>query len=170
MAGLTKAAQHARTLVFAAWAVSGLALADSPAAPPALHRAVSPNGRFAVISDPDKGTKLVDTASGATVCETPHWFRPVFVADDGVSFAIWYSNLVPLNVDDSLEVLSIWRDCRKVKAVTFGSVVPDRSILRRTASHYAWSDAVGQDQSGHLVVTRIDGHIFRFNISNGEAE
>lgn len=157
---------------FIVCAATGAVRADSPLPPPAVHRVVSPSGKFAVVSDPSKGTKLIETASGMTVCEMPGWFRSIYVADDGESFAIGYGgmNLVPLDVDDSLEMLSFWKRCRKVKSVPFRAIVSDRAILRRTASHYAWGNVIGVDRSGHLVVARIDGRTFRFNMSSGEAE
>lgn len=150
----------------------GAALADSPLPPPAVHRASSPNGKFTVVSDPNTGTKLVESGSGKQLCELPGWFRSIYVSNDGEHFATGYSglNLVPLSTDDSLELIAFWKRCRKVESVPLRAIVPERSILQRTVSHYAWGNITGVDEKGRLVVTRIDGRVFRFNMSSGKTE
>ena len=154
------------------WLMVSMAQADSPLPPSAVHRVVSPNGNFAVVSDPSRGTKLIESGSGNQLCELSGWFRSIYVSDDGEHFATGYDglNLLPLTADDSLEVITFWRRCRKLKAVPLRAIVPDRSILQRSVSHYAWGNITGVDHRGHLVITRIDGRVFRFNMSSGEAE
>jgi len=150
----------------------GSALADSPLPRPAIHRASSPNGKFTVISDPSAGTRLLESDSGKQLCELPGWFRSIYVSNDGEHFATGYSglNLLPLNTDDSLELITFWRRCRKVESVPLRAIVPERSILQRTVSHYAWGNITGVDETGHLVVTRIDGRIFRFDMVSGKPQ
>jgi len=150
----------------------GSALADSPLPRPAIHRASSPSGDFTVVSDPSAGTRLLESGSGKQLCELPGWFRSIYVSNDGEHFATGYSgvNLLPLNADDSLELITFWRRCRKVESVPLRTIVPERSILQRTASHLAWGNITGVDETGHLVVTRIDGRVFRFDMASGKPE
>jgi hypothetical protein len=147
-------------------------LADAPLPPPTLHRVSSPNGQFAVVSDPGVGTRIVESASGTQLWAIPGWFRSLRISDDGQHLAIGYSglNLLPLDADDSLEMISFWDRGRKVKSVPLRAIVPDRSILRRTVSHYAWGNIGGINPNNQLIVTRVDGRVFRFNMINGEAE
>ena len=139
-------------------------------APPTTHRVLSPNGKFAVVSDPRAGTRFVESSTGKSLCELPGWFRSIHVADDGEHFAIGFGglNLIPVNADGSLDMISFWNRCRKVASVPLRTIVPEWSILQRTVSHYAWGHIDGIDKTGRLVVTRIDGHVFRFNMATGK--
>jgi hypothetical protein len=163
--------RRATATVWVLLANTGVAQADEPLPPPAVHRASSPNGKFEVVSDPSSGTKLIESGTGKRLCGLPGWFRSIYVATDGEHFATGYSglNLVPLNAGDSLELIGFWRRCRKFESVPLRAV-PERSILRRTVSHYAWGNITGVDASGRLVVTRIDGRTFRFNMASGKTE
>jgi len=150
----------------------GSVLADAPLPPPALQRVLSPNGKFAAVSDPAAGTRVVEAASGKPMWGIPGWFRSLYISDDGEHLAIGYGglNLLPLDAEDSVEMIGFWNHGRKVKSVSLGALVPDRSILRRTTSHYAWGSIGGINPANQLVVTRIDGRVFRFSMNNGEAE
>jgi hypothetical protein len=150
----------------------GSVLADSPMPPPALHRVLSLNGQFAAISDPGTGTKVVELATGRELWNIPGWYRWLYISDDGEHLAIGYGglNLLSLEADDSVEMIGFWNHGRKVKSVPLRAIVPDRSILQRTVSHYAWGNIGGINPRNQLIVTRIDGRVFRFNMNTGEAE
>ena len=150
----------------------GYARADAPLPPPLLHRVTSPNGQFAVVSDPTAGTRVIETASGKHLWSVPGWFRSVYVSNDGRHVATGYGglNLIPLDAEDSLEMISFWGSGRKLRAVPLRTIVPDRSILKRTASHYAWGTITGINEGNQLVVTRIDGREFRFSMATGTLE
>jgi hypothetical protein len=150
----------------------GSALADSPLPPPAAFREISPSGKFAVVSDPSSGTKVIDAASGKQLWQVPGWHRSLFLSDDGEHLAIGYGglNLVPIDASDSLEMISFWSRGRKIRSVPLRAIVPNRSILQRTVSHYAWGNIAGIDHENRLVVKRVDGEVFRFNMSTGEVE
>jgi hypothetical protein len=151
---------------------AGGVLADEPLPPPATHRVSSPSGRFAVVSDPSTGTRVIESASGKQLWQIPGWFRSLNVSDDGQYLAIGYDglNLVPVGATDTLEIISFWNRGRKVKSVPLRAIAPDRAILQRTVSHLAWGSIGGINRENQLVVTRIDGRVFRFNMANGEAE
>ena len=150
----------------------GSALADAPLPPPDVYRELSPSGKFAVVSDPNSGTTIIESASGKQLWEVPGWHRSLFLSDDGEHLAIGYGglNLLPLDAPDSLEMISFWSWGRKIRSVPLRAIVPDRSILQRTVSHYAWGNIGGIDNENRLIVKRIDGKVFRFNMSTGESE
>ena len=146
--------------------------ADSPLPSPAIQRVVSPSGKFAAVSDPSTRTTTVQSSAGDPLWRVPGWFRSVHVSDDGEHLATGYGglNLIPLNAPDSLELVTFWERGRKVNSVALGKLVPDRSILRRTTSHYEWGTISGIDSNNRLIVTRVDGRVFRFNVASGEEE
>ena len=164
--------KRSATLAVALVALVESAFADSPLPPPTRHRLLSPNGQFAVVSDPVAGRTRVELASGEQLWQLPGWFRSVYVSNDGEHLAVGYEglNLVPLDSDDSLEMISFWNRGNKVKSVALREIVPDRSILKRTASHYAWGSIRGVNEHDQLIVTRIDGQVLRFNMSTGTRE
>lgn len=98
------------------------------------------------------------------------WHRLIYVSDDGASIVTAALNLIPLNVDDTFEVLGFWHAEQKVKTVSLAHIVPDRSVLVRTVSHFAWGEVNGIDETGRLRLTRIDGRVFRFSLRSGEVE
>jgi len=104
--------------------------------------------------------------------KVPDWFRSMFVSNDGKHLAVGYDglNLVPLSYVDSMELISFWDQGRKIKSVTLSEIVPDRTVLERTMSHYAWGDIEGVNDKDQLVVRRVDGQIFRFSMATGELE
>ena len=148
------------------------AFGDEPSPAPATTRVLSPNGTITAISEPGDGTRIIESASGKEIWEMPGWYRSIFISNDGEHLAIGYSgmNLVPLETPDSLELIGFWERGRKVKSLSLQAIVPDRSILQRTASHYAWGNVRGIDSDNCLVVERVDGEVFRFNMVNGEAK
>ncbi len=159
-------------IIVALWMLSCSALADAPLPPPATFSQSSPSGKFTAVSDPSSGTTIVESASGKQLWQVTEWHRSLFLSDDGEHLAIGYDglNLLPLDAPDSLEMISFWSRAGKIQSVPLRAIVPDRSILQRTVSHYAWGNIVGIDHDDRLVVTRIDGKVFRFNMSTGAAE
>jgi len=149
------------------------AMGDSPLPAPTMTEVASPNGRFAAISDPKSTTtRVIEVATGRVLWKVPDWFRSMFVSNDGKHLAVGYDglNLVPLSYVDSMELISFWDQGRKIKSVTLSEIVPDRTVLERTMSHYAWGDIEGVNDKDQLVVRRVDGQIFRFSMATGELE
>jgi len=146
--------------------------ADSPLLPPFTHRETSPNGQFVAVSDPNSGTRVIEAASGKQLWAIPGWYRDIYLSNDGRHLAIGYDglNLIPLNADESFELITFLDRGRKLRTVSLHAIVPDKTLLRRTVSHYAWGSITGIDKNNRLVVTRIDGREFRFNMATGEAE
>jgi len=114
----------------------------------------------------------IQSASGDVLWRVPGWFRSLHLADDGEHLVTGYGglNLIPVNAPDSLELATFWGRDRRIASVTLGALVPDRSLLRRTTSHYEWGAISGIDSKQRLVITRVDGRVFRFNMATGEAE
>ncbi|HUL96107.1 MAG TPA: hypothetical protein VLT89_08855 [Usitatibacter sp.] len=96
----------------------------------------------------------------------------LFVSDDGQHVAMIYggSTLIPLDADDSRDLIIFWEAGRKVASIPLATLVPDRAILVRTASHYSWGYIRGLNASNQLVVERIDGRVFNFNMATGRPE
>ena len=148
------------------------AYADSPLLPPATHRVASANGKYAAISDPATGTKVIDVASRKQLWSMPNWYRDIYLSNDGQHLATGYDglNLISGDPDLSLEMITFWEHGRSIRVVSLGTIVPDKSILRRTFSHFAWGNIEGINGRNQLVVIRIDGREFRFNMTTGLAE
>lgn len=158
----------AATAISLAW--PSLAQADEPLPPASTTQFNSPNKRFIAVSDPDRGTAVVESSSGRVLWRMPGWFRSLHVSDGGETVVAAASNLIPLDAGESFELLVFWHRGQKVKVVTLADIVPDRDLLVRTVSHYAWGDVNGIDAKGRLQVTRVDGKVFRFNMETGQPE
>jgi hypothetical protein len=146
--------------------------ADSPLPPPKTVSFSSANGRFTAISDPINGTSVVESSSNTPLWHIPGWFRSLYLSDDGEHIAIGYGglNLIPLNAPDSLEMIAFWERGRKVKSVSLHEIVPDRSIMSRTVSHYCWGSIFRVNEKNQLVVIRNDNQVIFFNMNTGEQE
>jgi hypothetical protein len=163
---------RAFAIIIVLCAYLGGARADAPLRSPATYREPSPSGKFIAAADPSAGISIVESASGRELWHMRDWHPSIFLSDDGEHLAIGYDgfNLVPLDAANSLEMISFWSRGRKIRSVSLQALVPDRSILQHTVSHYAWGSIGGIDPENRLVVTRVDGKVFRFNMSTGEAE
>ena len=145
--------------------------ADTPLPPPAVVSAMSPNGHMRVISDPRAGTRVEDVKRNKVLWSIPGWHRSLFIADDGNHLVTQYDglNLVPVDFNDDLVLLTFWRDGKKIRDVRIRDFVPDHHLLEPTASHYNWGTVEGIDGRGLLKVKRADGKVFLFNVSTGKA-
>ena len=150
----------------------GCALADTPLRPPAPFRVASPDGKIIAVADPSSGIKIIEASSGKQLWEMPGWRRVICISNDGEHLAIGYGglNLINLDTDDSAEMIGFWHHGTKIKSVPLRAIVPDRSILRRTVSHYEWGYIRGINSIDQLEVVRVDGKLFRFNMRTGEEE
>jgi hypothetical protein len=85
--------------------------------------------------------------------------------NDGDQLATAYDGLSLIShegLNDSLEIIVFWHPGRRVKAVPLRAIVPDRSILRDTVSHFEWGEVAHINEKNQLVVNRLDGRVFRF--------
>ena len=162
------------TLLIAGLAAGSLsqspAQADEPLSPPQRHQVSSPNGRILAISDPGKGTKIVEAATGKELWSLLSWHRWLFVSNDGRHLATGYNgmNLIPHDFKPDLVLITFWQEGQKVREVSIQDIAPTRSTLKRTVSHYHWGRIEGPNNKDELVVTRADGRKFRFGIATGE--
>jgi hypothetical protein len=157
-------------LIVIALAVCAPARADTPLPPPRRHIVKSADGTVRAVSDPRTGTQIEAVPGGRILWHLPGWYRSLFVANDGKHLVTGYNglNLIPREPSDSLVLITFWREGRKIKEVTLSEIVPDRRILKRTASHYFWGHIEGIDGQGPLRVKRADDTIFYFDITSGE--
>lgn len=97
------------------------------------------------------------------------WFRWLFVSNDGNHAVTGYAgmNLIPVNYTDDLVLLTFWEKGKKIRKVTLKEIVPSKSILTRTVSHYHWGTIDGINDKGSLVVNRSDGKILLFDVTTG---
>ncbi len=108
--------------------------------------------------------------SNKLLWSVPDWYRNFFVSDDGMCLVGEYKgmNLIPTDYQHDLVLLTFWREGRKIREVRVSDMFPDRSILRRTASHFAWRHTIVLDKRGRLKVERVDGKSFIFDLATGE--
>lgn len=154
---------------------SASARADAPLRPPEKHVARSPNATIAAESDPASGLTTVYRVAPDGTRERrwamAGWFRAIYPADDGDHLVVGFDglNLLPRNAADDLVVLRFVRRGEAIRALTLRDVVPDRSILKRTASHLAWRESERFDAKGRFVVVTIDGAQHRYDVKTGLA-
>ena len=143
--------------------------ADRALRPPATHEVVSRNNAFTVVSDPEKGTWVLDNATKQKRWSMAGWYRRIFVSNDGNYVVTGYNgiNLIPLSYTDNLVLFTFWERGKEIRKVTLKEIVPDKSILLRTASHYLWGTISGINDKGELLIKRRDGKIFLFDVSTG---
>jgi len=143
--------------------------ADTPLPPPATHKAVSHNQAFTVVSSPKKGTWVLHNATNRKLWSMVGWYRLIFVSNDGDYVVTGYDglNLIPLDCNDDLVLFTFWKRGKEIRKVTLKEIVPNKSILLHTASHYLWGGIGGINNKGELLVKRRDGKIFLFDVSTG---
>jgi len=158
----------AATVLVAVLAGVGLSKADEPLPPPARIETKSPRGYVTVVSTPGAATRILDSASRRLLWNIPGWHRLVVASDDGLHAVIGPEglNLLPLDYRDSDPLLRFWRSGKLVRTVTVGEFVP-RELLRRTVTHYHWGSIKGLDNENRMVVERIDGRLYRFDLATG---
>lgn len=156
-------------LMFAAWVFFVPAMADTPLTQARLTKRASANGLFLVISSPSKGITYATGKGGKRLWTIKSCFREFFVSNDGLHFVGAYggANLLPENYSDSLILASVWQAGIFQFNITASQVIPDRSILVRTNSHYLWGDVIGIDAENHLVINRVDGEKLIFDLTDG---
>lgn len=155
--------------IFVAGVFSTLANADTPLNQARFTKKTSANKLFSVASDPSKRTTYATNKAGTKLWEIKGWFREYFVSNDGSHFVSVYggANLLPENYSDDLILASIWKDGVAQFHITVSQVIPDRSILVKTTSHYLWGDVNGFDEQNRLVIKRVDGKELTFDLASG---
>ena len=149
---------------------AGAAFADRPLSNDGPWRSQNLKGRYVAVSGFD-GTSVIDVDAVKVLWKIPEGSRLVFISADGHHLALGYSglNLIELDADNSLELIGFWEDGRKIASVPLSQIVPDRSILRRTVSHYEWGQF--QDVIGNkIIIKRVDGKLFSFDLTTGRAD
>lgn len=145
-----------------------LARADEPLPPPKPHQACSPTGAFCAVSDPAKiaTTVFAHAADGSQreLWTIPGWHRVVDISDAGLLVTGNDGlDLIPEQYDESLALLSIYDGGKLVQRFSVKDLFPDRSVLEKTVSHYAWGSYRGWDADGNYQLKTIDGRILAFN-------
>ncbi|MDP1977261.1 hypothetical protein [Undibacterium sp.] len=145
--------------------------ADAPLPAPAKTVFNSNNNRVQLISDPALGSKVIDQKNKNKVLWTsPYWFRLAFISDDGEYAVTVYDglNLIPEDYSDDLIMLSFWQRGKLLHKVRLKEIAPDKHLLRKTASHYAWGHFRGIDEENKFVLERTDGKLLYFDLRTGK--
>jgi hypothetical protein len=143
--------------------------ADTPLPPPSIKTALSPNGAIRAVSEPNSDTRVEDVKQNKVLWRLPGWHRAMFVANDGSHVVTEYDglNLIPRDFTPDLVLLTFWSDGKKIKEITVGQLFPDRTLLQKTVSHYAWGTVEGINSDGSLKVHLMDGRMIYFDTSSG---
>lgn len=147
---------------------AGIAHAVEPLPPPSRIETRSPGGLVTAVATPGSATRILDSASRRMLWNIPGWHRTIFVSDDGMHAVLGPEGrtMLPLDHRDGDPLLRFWRQARLVRTVTVGELVP-KEMRKRTLTHYVWGDIEGIDADNQLVVRRIDGQVFRFELATG---
>jgi len=160
-------------LACAAFVVTPVVRADTPLRPPEKHVARSPSQAIEAESDPAPSlttiSRVAPDGTRTRLWAMNGWYRAIYPADDGEHVAIGFDglNLLPGNAADELVVLRFVRRGEVIAVLTLHDVVPDRSILRGTASHLAWRQGEGIDTDGHFLVITMDGVKHHYDMTTG---
>lgn len=94
----------------------------------------------------------------------------MFLANDGKHAVTGYGgmNLIPRNYDKHMVLITFWREGKKTRDVTLEEIVPRKSILKKTVSHYHWGAIEGIDGKGRLVVKRADEKVLLYDVDSGQ--
>jgi len=132
--------------------------ADEPLSVPARHVTNSTSGRFQVVSDPTRGTICMDTRESKTLWSISQWFRKLVVSDDGHFLVTEYDglNLIPQDFEGKMVMITFWKDGEVLREVTLDELIPDKKILRKTVSHYAWGTLWGFRPDGMVEIRLVD--------------
>jgi hypothetical protein len=152
--------------------LSTAALADMPLPPPKEVKVFSNNKAYMVISTPNAKTWVVEVKTNRELWSMPGWNRWIFVSNDGRNVVTGYSgiNLLPVDYKDDWVLITFWEKGKKTKELRVKDIIPDKSILRSTTSHYEWGSIIGIDEKGKLVVNRADGKMLKFEVKTGKEE
>lgn len=145
------------------------ACADSPLQPPHEVTVASQNRQFQIISDPVLGTKVLGPDK-KLIWKMSGWFRAPFISDDGEYCVTAYDgiNLIPKAHSSDMVMLTFWKHGKILRKVSLKQIVPDKRILKETASHYYWGYGSGIDEQGKFMVVRADEKHLFFDIRTGK--
>lgn len=150
--------------------VSSQIRADEPLELPVQKTVSSPDSSIIAISDPVLSTtKIINNKTKKLLWQIPGWHRWLFVANDGKHVVTGYGgmNLIPRDYDKHMTLITFWRKGKKIKDVTLEEIVPNKSILQKTVSHYHWGGIQEIDGQGRLIVKRADQKVLYYDLDTG---
>lgn len=132
--------------------------ADQPLSVPDRQVTNSKSGHFQVISEPKTGTKCVDIRHSKNLWSIAQWFRKLVVSDDGHFMVTEYDglNLIPQNYDGKMVMITFWKDGKVLREVSLNELIPNKRILHKTVSHYAWGTLAGFKDDGMVEIRLVD--------------
>ncbi|MBL8233141.1 MAG: hypothetical protein JNL98_31875 [Bryobacterales bacterium] len=146
--------------------------ADGPLKPPATYSTYSNNGKFhAEVHAANQRTTIYEGSGKTrkTLWSIPGWYRVAAVSDDGQSLVTGYDgvNLLPRNYTGGEVLLTFHREGKLISKVTVRDLLPDRTKLRKTVSHWAWGSYLGFDAQNRYQVKLVTGVTALFDPSTG---
>lgn len=144
--------------------------ADESLSLPDRHVTKSNSGRMQVTADPKNGTQCKDTQNSKVLWSVPQWFRRLFISDDGLYMVTEYEglNLIPQSYDDKMTMVTFWKNGKILREVTLDELIPNKKILRKTVSHYAWGSIVGFSQDGTLEIKLVNNQRLFYDPKTGK--
>ena len=99
----------------------------------------------------------------------PGWFRWLLVSNDGTHVVTGYDglNLIPINYAEDTVMFTFWAKGKEIRRVRLKEIIPSKSVLTRTMSHYEWGTIERIDEKNRLVVRRADGKALFFDVATG---
>lgn len=146
--------------------------ADAPLKPPATYTVSSLNGKYhAEVHLANQRTTVYEgsaTQRRAT-WSIPGWHRVVAIANDGRSLVLGYDgvNLLPRNFTGDEVLLTFYHQGKLVGKVTVRALLPDRTKLRKTASHWSWGNYLGF-RNNLYQIQLVSGALISFDPVTGQ--
>ena len=165
-----------RIFVIVAFALSTTCLADAPPSEPKPYRICDYTVTYCASLVPGEDARIyeltgdLDDPRTELIYTIPGWHRSAHISPTGEYFVTGYPglNLLPLDVERSEIVVTIWKRGKIHKTVSIGEVLKSMDSLNRTVSHYNWG---GVDRVGHTValVRTVEGIVW-ISLATGEVE
>ncbi|PXX37861.1 hypothetical protein [Undibacterium pigrum] len=145
------------------------AFADAPLQAPKRTTFVSENKQYLLRSDPQLGTQAMDK-NKKLLWKVTGWFRLAFISNDGEYCVTVYEglNLIPRDYREDMIMLTFWKHGKLLRKLTLKDIVPDKSILQESASHYYWGNTTGINEQGKFGLERADGMRMYFDVRTGK--
>lgn len=123
-----------------------------------------------VTADPKDGTKCEDTQNSKILWRVSKWFRCLFISDDGIYMTTEHGglNLIPQNYDGKMTMVTFWKSGKILREVTLDELIPNKKILQRTVSHYAWGTIVGFSKDGTLEIKLVNDQRLFYDPKTGK--
>lgn len=150
-------------------------LADTPLPPPKITEVWSHNKDYCAVMDPRQMTTTVYRVEQGDrrtkVWAMFGWFRVADLSNDGEHLVTGYPgiNLLSLNYTMDDVMIYFFRRGELIQTVALKELVPERTALKRTVSHFLWGSYEGLDSQDRYTVKTVEDRVLTFDIRTGQA-